>query len=254
MASEQAKVEMWDRRIAVAEGIQTAASTGIMLAALWAPAVVGSLALGYAGATGFAEGGVKGVAIAVVRSVSSKADVIISAYEGATKIDPATGQPGGAWGAMEGALWSIGMNKGMEIVGGRIQKAKAQYALAAQAAGGKGVKPVARATKEARLKEYDFKTPEERYKTELEAAKTPAQKDAVNKKHAVQAEREAMNKEGEAALKKAEDAVRSGTDPAKAKDQYNKDLNAIHEKYAAKETRNQEHKDCLLYTSDAADE
>ncbi|MEI7751792.1 MAG: hypothetical protein WCJ71_06845, partial [Candidatus Omnitrophota bacterium] len=103
----------------------------------------------------------------------------------------------------------------------------------------------ARATKEARLKEYDFKTPEERYKVELEAAKTPAQKDAVNKKHAVQAEREAMNREGDAALKKAEDAVRSGTDPARAKEQYNKDLNDIHRKYAAKETRNQEHKDVM---------
>ncbi len=245
MATEQAKVEMWDRRIAVAEGIQTAASTGIMLGALWAPTVVGSLALGYAGATGFAEDGVKGATVAVVRSVSSKADAVISAYEGATKIDPATGQPGGAWGAIEGALWSIGMNKGMEIAGGRIQKAKADYALAKQAAGGQGVKSVARATGEGRIKEYDFKTPEERYKTELEAAKTPEEKEAVNKKNAVQVEREAMNKEGEAALKKAEDAVLKGTDPAKAKEQYNKDLTAINDKYAAKETRNQEHKEVM---------
>jgi hypothetical protein len=107
------------------------------------------------------------------------------------------------------------------------------------------VKPVARASREARLKEYDFKTPEERYRIELDAAKTPAQKDAVNKKHAIQAEREAMNREGEAALKKAEDAVRQGADPAKAKEQYNKDLNDINEKYAAKETRNQEHKDVM---------
>lgn len=245
MASEQAKVEMWDRRIAVAEGIQSAASTGIMLATIWSPTTLGSLALGYAGASGFAEDGVKGATVAVVRSVSSKADAVISAYEGATKIDPATGQPGGAWGAMEGALWSIGMNKGMEIIGGRIQKAKAQYALANQAAGGKGVKPVARATQEGRLKEYDFKTPEERYKTEFESAKTPEQKNAVNQKHAVQAEREAMHQEGESALKKAEDGVRSGADPAKAKEQYNKDLNAINEKYAAKETRNQEHKEVM---------
>ncbi len=310
MASEEAKVEMWERRIAVAEGVQWAASTGVMLGALWAPVELGTLALGYAGASGFAEGGVKGATVAVVRSVSTKVDAIVSAYEGATKIDPNTGKPSGAWGAMEGALWSIGMNKAMSVIGGRIQKTKAEYALARQAAGGRGVKSVVRAgtTKnvkeydfkaaeersrtgsdaaqapvpknivnlrpvapqdtnpakakealakqaeggkgvkaatpagEGRIKEYDFKTPEERYKMELEAAKTPAEKDLVNKEHAVQAEREKMSQEGDAALKKAEDSVRKGTDPAKAKEQYNKDLAAINEKYAAKETRNEEHK------------
>ena len=310
MASEQAKVEMWDCRVAVAEGVQWAASTGVMLGALWAPVEVGSLALGYAGATGFAEGGVKGGTIAVVRSVSSKADAIIAAYEGATKIDPSTGQPGGAWGAMEGALWAIGTNKAMEVIGGRIQKTKAEFALARQAAGGRGVKLVSRAgtTKnvmeydykaaeersnmpssaptttapknavnkipsaadqakakdalvkqaeggkgvkavapagEGRLKEYDFKTPEERYQSELEAAKTPAEKDAVNQKHAVQAEREKMSQEKDAALKKAEDSVHKGEDPAKAKEQYNKELEDIHKKYADQEKRNQEHKEVM---------
>ncbi len=245
MADARTKVEMWDRRVAVAEGIKTAAGAAIMLGSVWAPVELGSLALGYAGATGFAEDGVKGGTMAVVRSISNKADVIISAYEGAVKIDPETGEPGGAWGAIEGALWTIGTNKVMEGVGGKIQKAKADYALARQAAGAPGVKPVARATGEGRLKEYDFQMPEQRYKNELSAAKSPEQIAAVNKKHAIQAERDAMHKESLDALKKAEDAVRSGTAPAQAKEQYDKDLNAINEKYAAKETRNQEHKDVM---------
>jgi len=246
MAAAKAEVETWEQRVTIAENVQWAASMGVMLGTLWAPIEVGTLAIGYAGATGFAEDGVRGATIAVGRSVSSKADVMIAAYEGATTIDPNTGKPGGAWGAVESALWAIGTNKAMDIAGARIQKAKADYALAKQAAGGPGVKPVAKAGPDGgRIKEYDFKTPEERYKMELEAAKTPEEIAAVKKKNAIQVEREAMAKEGEAALQKAEDAVRRGEDPAKAKKQYEDDLKAIHEKYAAKETRNNEHQEVL---------
>jgi tetratricopeptide (TPR) repeat protein len=240
----QDKVELWDRRLAIAENVEMAAGMGVTLGALWAPAEVGTLALGYAGSTGFAEGGVKGATVAIVRSVSSRADVLVSAYEGATKIDPATGQPAGAWGAVEGALWSIGTNKAMESLGGRIQKAKADYALARQAAGGLGFAPVARAG-EGRLKEFDFQTPEQRYKTELETAKTPQEQAAVNQKHAIQVEREAMGTEKDAARRRAEDAVHQGTDPATANEQYGRDLKAIDDKYATKETRNQEHQEVM---------
>ena len=244
IAAAQDKVDLWDRRLAVAENVEMAAGMGVTLGALWAPVEIGTLALGYAGSTGFAEGGVKGATVAVVRSVSSRADVIISAYEGATKIDPATGQPAGAWGAVEGALWSIGTNKALESIGGRIQQAKADYALARQAAGGPGFAPVARA-REGRLKEFDFQTPEQRYKTELEAAKTPQEQAAVNQKHAIQVEREAMGTEKDAARQRAEDAVRKGAAPATAKEQYNQELKAIDGKYAAKETRNQEHQEVM---------
>jgi regulator of sirC expression with transglutaminase-like and TPR domain len=244
IAAAQDKVDLWDRRLAVAEHVEMAAGMGVTLGALWAPVEIGTLALGYAGSTGFAEGGVKGATVAVVRSVSSRADVIISAYEGATKIDPATGQPAGAWGAVEGALWSIGTNKALESIGGRIQQAKADYALARQTVGGPGFAPVARA-KEGRLKEFDFQTPEQRYKTELEAAKTPDAQAAVNQKHAIQVEREAMSTEKDAARQRAEDAVRKGADPATAKEQYNQELKAIDGKYAAKETRNQEHQEVM---------
>jgi len=244
IAAAQDKVDLWDRRLAVAENVEMAAGMGVTLGALWAPVEIGTLALGYAGSTGFAEGGVKGATVAVVRSVSSRADVIISAYEGATKIDPATGQPAGAWGAVEGALWSIGTNKALESIGGRIQQAKADYALARQTVGGPGFAPVARA-KEGRLKEFDFQTPEQRYKTELEAAKTPDAQAAVNQKHAIQVEREAMSTVKDAARQRAEDAVRKGADPATAKEQYNQELKAIDGKYAAKETRNQEHQEVM---------
>ena len=240
----QDKVELWDHRLAVAENVEMAAGMGVTLGALWAPAEIGTLALGYAGATGFAEGGVKGATVAVVRSVSSRADVVISAYEGATKIDPATGQPGGVLGAVEGALWSIGTNKAMEAIGGRIQKAKADYALARQAAGGLGFASVARAG-EGRIKEFDFQTPEQRYKTELESAKTPEDQAAVNEKYKIQPQREAMGAEKAAAKQRAVDSIRQGADPATAKEQYTRDLNAIDQNYATKETRNQEHQDVM---------
>lgn len=240
IAAEQAKVEMWDHRVAIAENVQFAASTGIMLAGLWTPVEIGSLAIGYAGATGFAEDGVKGATVAVVRSVSMKADAIISAYEGAIKKNPTTGEPGGALGALEGALWSIGTNQAMGALSNRLQKFKADSALARQAAGGLGFKPVARAKGEAKIKEYDFKTPEERFKTELSGASTPAEQDAVNKKYAIQAERQKMNLEKEAAKQKAENDIHGGLDPAQVKENYNKDLNSINEKYKDK-TRNNEH-------------
>lgn len=257
MATEQARVDMWDNRVAIAENVQFAASTGIILGALWAPAEIGSLAIGYAGSTGFVEGGVKGATVAVTRSVSMKADAIISAYEGATRIDPNTHKPYGFWGAVEGALWSFGTNKAFEKLSGRIQKAKADYAkfnadyintdhaLAKQGAGGAGFKPVAKAKGEARIKEYDFKTPEQRYKTELSSAKTPQEKAAVEKKYAIQVEREKMSLEMDGAKQKAENDIRQGIDQAKVKESYNKDLNAINEKYKAKETRNQEHQEVM---------
>ena len=244
ITAAQDKVNLWERRLAVAENVEMAAGMGVAFGALWAPAEIGTLALGYAGSTGFAEGGVKGATVAVVRSVSSRADVIISAYEGATKIDPATGQAGGAWGAVEGALWSIGTNKALESVSGRIQQAKAEYALARQAAGGPGFKAVARAG-EGRLSEFDFQSPEQRYKTELAAAPTPQEQAAINQKHAIQVEREAMGTEKEAARQRAEDAVRQGADRATAMEQYNRDLKTIDERSATKETRNQEHQEVM---------
>jgi tetratricopeptide (TPR) repeat protein len=247
IAYAQDRVERWENRIAVAEKVEMAAGMSVTFGALWAPAEVGTLALGYAGLTGFAEGGVKGATVAVVRSVSSRADAIISAYEGATRIDPATGQPGGLWGAVDGALWSIGTNTAMEAIGSRIQKAKADYALAQQAAGGAGFAPMARATGEGRLKEFDFQTPEQRYKAALEAATTPAAQSEVSKKYAIQEKRQAMGAEKDAALQRADDAVRQGTDPAQALADYNKALKDINDKYgdADHETRNQEHQEVM---------
>ena len=262
IADAQDKVDRWEHRITIAENVEKAAGLSVTVGALWAPAEVGTLALGYAGLTGFAEGGLKGATVAVVRSVNSRADAIISAYEGATKIDPATGQPGGAMGAIEGALWSIGTNAAMEKIGGQIQKAKAEYvaaqkaanapvekagaanSLAQQAAGGAGVAPMSRAG-EGRLTEFDFKTPEQRYKTQLEAATTPEAQAAVSQKYAIQEKRAAMGAEKDAAMQRADDAVRQGADPEKAKEQYSQDLKVIDAKYAAQETRNQEHQEVM---------
>ncbi|MCB1539474.1 MAG: hypothetical protein KDJ25_01080 [Rhodoblastus sp.] len=266
MASAQEKVEVWDQRVRIAESVETTAGLGFMLATLWSPVAVAKLGIGYAGATGFVSGyagsgyvsdGVLGGVVAVSRSYSATADVVISAYEGATRVDPTTGEPGGIWGAVEGALWSIGTNKVMEAAGGRIQRARAEYAfrleaqrptslnpryaVEMQAKGVPGVKPVAKATREARIKEFDFKTPEERFHAELAGAKTPAEKAAVQKKHAILNEREAMHAEKEAALHRAEQAVSTGTDPAEAKQKYESDLAEITKKYEGRETRNGEH-------------
>ncbi len=244
MADEEAKIEMWESRISAAENVKSAASTAFLLATLWNPAEIGSLALGFAGATGFAEGGVKGAAIAITRGVSARADVLISAYEGATRIDPKTKQPLGAWGALEGAVWAIGTNAAFATLGTRLQKAKADYALSRQAMGGKGFKEVARAKGPGKIKEYDFKTPEQRYKAELAAAKTPGQKAEVNKKYDIQVKRENMNREREAAKKKAEDSIRKGGDKEKAREEYDKDLETINKKYKDT-TRNEEHLDVM---------
>ena len=80
IADAQDKVDRWEHRITIAENVEKAAGLSVTVGALWAPAEVGTLALGYAGLTGFAEGGLKGATVAVVRSVNSRADAIISAY------------------------------------------------------------------------------------------------------------------------------------------------------------------------------
>lgn len=245
MADEAARVAQWESRVAMAENTAAAAGMAVTLATLWSPATMGSLALGYAGATGMAEDGAVGATKAVVRSVSNKADVLISAYEGATRIDPATGQPAGAWGAAEGALWAIGTNKVFETAGKTIGKAKAEYALIRQGQAAPGVKAVARPGGEARLKEFDFKTPAQRYQQALATAKTPEQTAEVKKRHAIEVERETMQRDKEAALRKAEETVRAGKDEKSARAELARDLDAVHEKFKGRETRNQQHADIL---------
>jgi hypothetical protein len=245
IATEEAKVAQWESRVAVAENVAAAAGAAVTLATLWSPTTMGTLALGYTGATGLAEGGPQGAATAIVRTVSNKADVLVSAYEGATRIDPATGQAAGAWGAMEGALWTIATNKAFEVVGRSLQKAKADYALQRQALGARGVAGVARPAGEARLKEFDFKTPEQRYRQELAGARTPAQQAEVRQRHAIQAERDAMQAEKSAALRRAEDAVRKGADQKTAREQLGRDLEAVRQKYKSRETRNSEHAELM---------
>jgi len=58
-------------------------------------------------------------------------------------------------------------------------------------------------------------------------------------------EREAMGAEKDAARRRAEDAVHQGADPASANEQYSRELKAIDDKYATKETRNQEHQQVM---------
>lgn len=312
MLSAEEKVAMWDDRIAMAEKVQFAASTSILLYGLWAPAEMGSLGLGFAGATGFAEDGVLGASKAVFRSVSDKVDVVLSAYEGAVKIDPQTKEPAGIWGAINGAIWCIGTNKAMGALSRRIQnmkadmakasafaaltrqaaggkgfkaaakaspsskalghdfmssffrpkgmnkdpeplkeksflekkdlkrplskkeaeaKEKADAALAKQAAGGKGVQSAAKATGKGRLEEYDFRMGDEHYHAELEAAKTPEDRAAVKKKYPVHAARDDKKAEIDELTQKSEEAIRNGEDPQKVNEEFNRDLEAIHDKY-----------------------
>ncbi|MBF0503514.1 MAG: tetratricopeptide repeat protein [Candidatus Omnitrophica bacterium] len=241
MASEDEKVKMWDRRIEAAEDVESSAGTAVTLATLWSPSTMGSLALGYSGVGGYVEDGVKGATMAVIRGVSTEADAVMSAYEGATKIDPDTGKPGGAWGAVSGALKSIGTNVVMGALTHGLENAKAELAAAHQEANvNRAPENVARAG-EGRIKEYDFKTPEERYQAELNNAQTPEAKDAVNKKYAIQEQRQKMSAQMEAAKQKAEEAIHKGEDSQSAKEQYNKDLSEITEKYKKDEKRLQEH-------------
>ena len=255
----QDRVALWDQRIEMAENTQAAAAAAITLGAIAAPAQMGALALGYAGATGFVEGGVKGATVAVVRSVSSRADVLISAYEGATRVDPQTGQPRGAQGAIEGALESIVVNKVFDEFSGRLHQARTDYAgslqaagspsgrpdpgavLRAQAAGGAGFKPAAKAGGEGRIREFDFLTPEQRYQRELNAATTPREKAAVSLKYAIVDKRMAMAEQKETALQRAREALRRGTPEPQARDQYNRELEAIDKDFEVLEVRNERH-------------
>jgi hypothetical protein len=121
-------------------------------------------------------------------------------------------------------------------------KEKADAALAKQAAGGKGVKSAAKAKGKGRLGEYDFRMGEEHFHAELEAARTPQEKAAVRKKYPVHAARAEKHAEIDELTQKSEEALRNGEDPQKVNEDFNRDLEAIHDKY--KETkRTQDHYD-----------
>jgi hypothetical protein len=240
MASAQATVNLWESRVAAAEDVEWAAGTALSLSGLWAPEVA-QLGLGYATVTGYVEDGVLGAGKNLVRGLSPKADVLISAYEGATAINPSTGEPYGAEGALQGALTSAITNVAFEQIGKSVQRYKANMALARQAAGGPGFLPVARAGENPHLKEFDFKSPEERYQADLAAATTPEETQAVKDKNKIQVERAAMKQEKQHLLKEAEQRVRNGEDPAAVKADYSKQLSAVDEKYHGRESRNAEH-------------
>jgi len=73
---------MWDRRIGYRAKTSRWLRHDDHPRALWAPAENGQLGLRIRRVHGLAEGGVKGAdRVAVVRAVSSRSDIIISAYE-----------------------------------------------------------------------------------------------------------------------------------------------------------------------------
>ncbi len=240
MASAQATVNLWESRVAAAEDVEWAAGTALSLSGLWAPEVA-QLGLGYATTTGFVEDGVLGAGKNLARGLSPKADLLISAYEGASAIDPATGQPYGAEGALQGAATSALTNIAFEQIGKTVQRYKANFALARQAAGGSGFLPVAKAGEDPHFKEFDFKSPEERYQADLAAAKSEQETQAVNDKHKIQVQRGQMKQEKQQVLRDAEQRVRNGEDPAAVKADYSKQLGAVDEKFHAQENRNAEH-------------
>jgi TPR repeat protein len=323
MAAERATVETWDNRVWVAEHVESGAGTAITLAALWEPVAMESLAVGFSTAVGLAEEGPAGAVKSIARGVSGKlgptigasVDVLISAYEGANAIDPDTGKPAGAWGALTNAGIAAATNVAFHALGEEIRIAKssiaqeeaiaarlrqgqgapgvakvaragdgrvgdygvtssaqryqeelaagttpeqqdaamraakarqaANTALASQAKGGTGVAAVARAGSGGDLKEYDFKSSEQRYQEDLAAAKSPDEQKAVNARHAVQAERAAMKQEQQQALERAEERVRNGEDPSTVKRDYDQAMAAVDLKYQGRDTRNQVHEEVM---------
>ena len=93
-----------------AEYVKTGADVGLMVTSMGGGPLYVNIA--YQMATGtieqdFTEGVKRGVS-----TYSDAADTLIAAYDG--------WRTGGAWGAVEGAAWSIAMNKGPEAAMGRL--------------------------------------------------------------------------------------------------------------------------------------
>ena len=99
--------------------------------------------------------------------------------------------------------------------GFRTQEVEEGRANLRQAQGGRGVKAAVKATGPARIREYDFKTSEQRYRDDLAKARTPQEQAAVKQKHEVMATRDEMHQKQEAARREADEMVRKngGTNP-----------------------------------------
>jgi|GEM_PF-885975 len=111
-AEEQAAYEnAW---VEGAENIKTGADVGLMVCSMGGGPMWVNVA--YQTGSGWAE---KGIVEGVKRGIatySDTADILISGYDG--------WQAGGFWGAVEGASWSILMNKGPEVAMGRLNMSR----------------------------------------------------------------------------------------------------------------------------------
>jgi len=97
-----------------AENIKTGADVGLMMCSMGGGPMWVNVA--YQTGSGFAEKGIVEGLKRGITTYSDTADILISGYDG--------WQAGGFWGAVEGASWSILMNKGPEVAMGRLNMSR----------------------------------------------------------------------------------------------------------------------------------
>jgi hypothetical protein len=233
-----------ETKLAVAEGVEKAASAAIMIGALAVPGV-GSVAMGYSMGMGLVEGGPAQAVVNGVRMYSPYIDVAVAAYEGAVKKDPKTGAYGGAWGAFTNAAWTAGSNVALGAIGQRLQGAVAK--ISTEAAGAPNVKPP---------EIEGFQSTEWRYEQALKAAKTPAEQAAVNKQFDVVVQRQQMKQKMSDALATADKRASAARRPdgsvdtthpeyQKAVEQLKTETAKIKDEYGGQEGRDLVHEEAL---------
>ena len=233
-----------ETKLAVAEGVEKAASAAIMIGALAVPGV-GSVAMGYSMGTGLVEGGPAQALVNGVRMYSPYIDVAAAAYEGAVKKDPKTGAYGGAWGAFTNAAWTAGSNYALSAIGTRLQGAVAK--ISREAAGAPNVKPP---------EIEGFQSTEWRYEQALKGANTPAERAAVNKQFDVVVQRQQMKQKMSDALATADKRASAARRPdgsvdtthpdyQKAVEQLKTETAKIKDEYGGQEGRDLVHEEAL---------
>ncbi|HQG92728.1 MAG TPA: hypothetical protein PLN27_13770 [Acidobacteriota bacterium] len=109
LARAQERLDTAERRLAIAEGVKTAADAGILVGAFF---VTGGSAipLWYGLGTGYAEGGLAKAFENGIRSYSATVDTLWAGVNGFKSVDPATGKQRGWWGAISDGGTTLVLN------------------------------------------------------------------------------------------------------------------------------------------------
>jgi hypothetical protein len=246
LGQEAARVARTEANLATVEGIKAGADAALW-AASWLVPGAGSVSMFYGVGVGFAEGDIAQGVENAARSYSEVLDVGLAAVHAARELDE-SGQRKGLGAGLQAGLSTAVLNKITNALAGRttglVQKGIAKGAPR-PASDSPPPRPEA------------FKSNQERYSEALKGAKTPAQREAVEKKYGVVAAREALHQEMEQLTAKHEKALpvtARGPDgsvdtssPAysQARQAWQRDMDAARARYAPQENRMSVHEKAL---------